>query len=108
MAECSIIAWSERKTPGSIEPVAMFQTQQEMSSRRENIHKAESGAGSHKGFCLILFGVSNVEIASNVLDIKRSEPRRKMIVIESALTDINRLEVSVINSDFPCFQICHV
>src|SRR6266481_9860375 len=104
MAECSIIAWSERKTPGSIEPVAMFQTQQEMSSRRENIHEAESGAGSHKGFCLILFGVSNVEIASDVLDIKRGEPARQFLIFERFLvvvieSHVNFLEVGIVDFD---------
>jgi len=98
MAECSKIAWSEGKTPGGSEPVRHVPKRiKRRPPRGEKTSTKPSPVPEvTKGFCLILFGISNVEIASDVLDIKRSKPRRKMIVIES-----------VFNRPQPVGSYCH-
>src|SRR6266403_5879706 len=108
MAKFSEIGRSERQSPGCIKPGSVLQAQKQAAARRKDINEAEPGAKIYKGFGLVLFRVCNVQVATNVLHIKRSESLRDLLIFESVLTDVNRVKVCVVNFDFPCFQISDI
>jgi hypothetical protein len=80
-------------------------------------NKAESGAKIYKGFGFVLLRVGNVQVATNVLHIERSESLRDLLIFESVLAmfiiefglnDFNRIKACVVNRYFPCFQISDI
>jgi hypothetical protein len=74
-------------------------------------NKAEPGAKIYKGFGFVLLRVGNVQVATNVLHIERSESLRDLLIFESVefgLTDFNLIKACVVNRYFPCFQISDI
>src|SRR3981081_2955908 len=85
MAKFPEIGRSERQSPGCIKPVAVLQAHKQAAARGKGINEAEPGAKIYKGFALVLFRVGNVQVATNVLHIERSESHRNSLILKSVL-----------------------
>src|SRR6202011_3520698 len=111
MAKRSEITRSESQTPRRIKPSTSLQLHQKPPVRGKHINKAESRAKVNKGLSAVLLSVGNVKVVTNILNVKRSEPKRNMIFTEGSLTQncsltqINWLKVRIIHPDDSCFQV---
>src|SRR5215472_11315536 len=68
VTECSKITRSKGQPPGRVEPIAMLKPHQKAAFRGEDVHKPLAGVewDFDKVLSLILFGVGDVKVVTNV------------------------------------------
>ena len=73
---------SERYSPGSVEPVAVFEALEQLAPGGIDIDEAQAGAGSFEGIAGEVQGVGDDDVVANGLDIEGDEVGRQTIVRE--------------------------
>src|SRR3569833_2304975 len=70
-----------------------------MAPWRVDVDVPKTPAGHIVMLLVVLFGIRNIEIPADVLNVEWSKPRTKMIVAESISSERNGIEKLVVNAD---------
>src|SRR6266851_8813232 len=105
MAMRAKVTRCQRKSPGSIEPRPSLQPVQQPSMRREDVDKAQPGAGLLIVLAGPLLREGNIQITSDVLNVERRKPFRQPLILKAVLLLVYRLEAGIEDLHLPLAKI---